>query len=145
MFLVVDANRVFSALISKGRVFNVFSLNKSLKKFEFTAPEFLFREIGEHFAEIIEKSKLPSDELAKVFTFLKEEIEFVPFSEFDKFANEAEQISPDPDDVEYFALALAFNCAIWSDETAFKKQLRVKVFNTDEVITLLRSKLGTTM
>ena len=130
-------------LLSKGKVFSVFSVNKLLNKFEFIAPEFLFFEIGRHFGEIVKRSKLSSDELAKTFEFLKEEIDFIPFSEFNKFAGEAEQISPHSKDMQYFALALSFNCAIWSDEKAFKKQSAVKIFNTDEVIGILRSKLGT--
>ena len=143
MLLVVDANRIFSMLLSKGKVFSVFSVNKLLNKFEFIAPEFLFFEIGRHFGEIVKRSKLSPDELAKTFEFLKEEIDFIPFSEFNKFADEAEQISPHSKDMQYFALALSFNCTIWSDEKAFKKQSAVKIFNTDEVIGILRSKLGT--
>lgn len=143
MFLVVDANRVFSALLSKGKVFSVFLVNKLRNKLEFVAPEFLLYEIGKHLDEIVERSKLPSDELAKVFKFIKEEVEFIPFDEFNKFAGEAEQISPHSKDMQYFALALASNAAIWSDEEAFKRQSKVRVFNTDEVIALLRSSFET--
>ena len=143
MFLVVDANRVFSALLSKGRVFGIFLANKLRHKFEFKAPEFLLYEIGKHLDEIVERSKLSSEELAKVFRFVKEEIDFIPFNEFNKFASEAEQIAPHSKDVQYFALALSLNCAIWSDEKAFKKQSKVKLFDTDEVRNLLRSDLGT--
>ena len=142
MLLVVDANRIFSALLSKGKVFSVFLVNKLRNKFEFKAPEFLLYEIGRHLGEIVERSKLPSGEVAKVFKFVKEEMEFIPFNEFNKFAGEAEQIAPHSKDVQYFALALSLNGAIWSDEVTFKEQSRVKVFNTDEVRALLRSNLG---
>lgn len=142
MLLVVDANRVFSALLSKGNVFSVFLVNKLRNRLEFIAPEFLLYEIGKHLDEIVERSKLSSGELAEVFRFIKEEIEFVPFSEFNEFAGEAEQISPHSKDVQYFALALSSNAAIWSDEEAFRRQSKVRVFNTDEVIALLRSKSG---
>ena len=53
MLLVVDANRVFSALLSKGSVFGIFLANKLRHKFEFKAPEFLLYEIGKHLDEII--------------------------------------------------------------------------------------------
>ncbi len=141
MLLVVDANRVFSALLSKGKVFSVFLVNKLRNKFEFVAPEFLLYEIGKHLDEIVKRSKLSSNELAEAFRFIKEETDFVPLNEFNKFADEAEQISPHSKDVQYFALALSLNCAIWSDEVAFKKQSKVKVFNTDEILDLLLSKL----
>jgi predicted nucleic acid-binding protein len=40
-------------------------------------------------------------------------------------------------DVEYFALALKLDCPIWSNEKAFKKQSRVKVISTKELISFL--------
>jgi len=47
---------------------------------------------------------------------------------------EAKSISPDPDDSDFFALALKLNCPIWSEEKKLKKQLEVKVVNTSELI-----------
>ena len=47
------------------------------------------------------------------------------------------KISPHSKDVPYFALALAFNAAIWSDEKAFKKQNKVKIFSTEELKKIL--------
>ena len=142
MFLVVDANRVFSALLSKGKAFDVFLLNNILNSLWLISPEYLFFEIGKHLDEILERSKLSSEELAKVFKFIKDEVDFLPFEEFNMFADEADKLAPHSKDAQYFALALASDGAIWSDETAFKKQSKVKVFNTDEVIALLLSKLG---
>ena len=43
-------------------------------------------------------------------------------------------ISPHSKDIEYFALALKSNCAIWSDEKALKKQSKVKVLTTSELV-----------
>ena len=143
MYLIVDANRVFSALFSKSNAFAVFLLNNILNEADLISSEFLFFEIGKHLDKIIEKSKLSSEELVKVFRFIKDEVEFVPFKEFNKYADSAEELSPHSKDAQYFALALAFNCAIWSDEKAFKAQSKVKVFNTDELIDILCSKLET--
>ena len=42
-----------------------------------------------------------------------------------------------PKDVEYFALALRFDFPIWSNEKGFKKQTKVKVFSTSELISFL--------
>lgn len=134
MLIVVDANRVFSALLSKGRAFDVFLLTSLLKRFEFVCPEFLFLEIGRHFGEIVLRSRLSKEELAEVFEFLKEQITPVPFKEFNMHAGEAEKLAPHSKDIEYFALALSLNCAIWSNEKAFKRQPKVKVFSTDEML-----------
>lgn len=137
MLLVVDANTVLSALLSGGKTFDVFLANKRLKRFEFVAPEFLFFEIGRHFDEILGRSRLSPEELAKVFKLIKDGIEFVPFEEFNEHADEAEKVAPHAKDVQYFALALAFDCGIWSKEKAFKKQSKVRVFSTTELLELL--------
>ena len=74
---------------------------------------------------------------------IKNEIDFVPFKEFNMYEEEADKLAPHDKDVQYFALALSYgDAAIWSDEKAFKKQSKVRVFNTDDVIDLLLSKLG---
>src|SRR3990167_7528496 len=141
MLVVVDCNRVFSSLLSKGNAFSVFLLNNIVNALELASPEYLFFEIGRHFDEILERSKLSSEELVKIFRFIKDEIDFLPLKEFNMYADEAEKLAPHSKDVQYFALALALDGAIWSDEAAFKKQSKVKVFNTDEILDLLLSKL----
>jgi len=137
LLLVVDANTVLSALLSGGKTFDVFLANKRLKRFDFIAPEFMFFEIGRHFDEMLGRSKLSPEELARISNFLKGEIEFVPFEGFNEYADEAEKVAPHAKDVQYFALALAFDCGIWSKEKAFKKQSRIKVFSTRELLELL--------
>lgn len=134
MFLVVDANIVLSALLTKGRSFDIFVMNKLYKRYEFIAPEFLFFEIGKNFDETVKRSKLSSEEVAKVLKFIKDEIEFIPFKEFNEQADKASSLAPHEKDVQYFALALAFNCGIWSEEKAFKQQSQVKVFSTKELM-----------
>ncbi len=137
VLVVVDANAIFSALLSKGRTFEVFLANNLLKRLDFIAPEFLFLEIGKHFDEILERSSLSSEELARVFGFIKEEIEFVPFDELVQYATEAGTLAPHAKDVQYFALALAYDAAIWSNEKAFKKQSKVQIYATAELLTLI--------
>lgn len=138
MFLVVDANIVLSALLTKGKVFDIFAVNKLIKRYEFIAPEFLFFEISKNLDEIVEKSKLSPEELGKVFKFIKDEIDFIPFVEFNKYAKEAEAMSPHIKDLQYFALALSLNCGIWSNEKAFKKQSGVKIFSTEDLLEILK-------
>lgn len=137
MLLVVDANIVFSALIKGGKTFEIFLLNRKLKQFEFIAPEYLLVEVKKHADEIVEKTTLSIDNLEEVFSFLESEIEFVSFEEFIDLREKAEQLSPDIDDVQYFALALKFDSAIWSNDKAFKRQSAVKVFSTEDLSKLL--------
>jgi len=55
---------------------------------------------------------------------------------FIKYKNFAEKIigDIDKDDVQFIALALAFNCPIWSDDRHFQKQNKIKVITTKEMI-----------
>ena len=122
MLVAVDANVILSALLTKGRSFDVFAVNKLIRRFEFIAPEYLLFEIGKNLDEIVERSKLSPKELGSVFRFIKKEIDFIPFPEFNEYADEASPLAPHEKDVQYFALALCFNCPIWSGEKAFKYQ-----------------------
>jgi predicted nucleic acid-binding protein len=140
MLLVVDANVVFSVLIKGGKTLDIFILNRANKRFEFIAPEFLMVEVEKHTIEILKKTGLSSEELEKVLDFLEKEIEFVSFIDFSEFYEEAEKISPDPNDVQYFALALKSNGAIWSNDKPLKKQFAVDVLSTGEVIKLMELK-----
>ena len=137
MLLIVDANVVFSVLIKGGKTLDIFILNRAKKRFDFAAPEFLMVEVEKHIGEIIKKTGLSTEEIGKVLDFLEKEIEFVSFEEFEEFFKEAEQISPDPNDVQYFALALKLNGAIWSNDKALKKQSVVEVLYTGEIIKLM--------
>ena len=138
MLVVVDANKLFSALLSKGSVFEVFLLNKSSNKIKFMAPEFLFFEIGRNLGEIVERSKLPSTELSRVFNIIKEQVEPISFEDFNEFAEQAEKLSPHKKDIQYFSLALAFNCGIWSDEKSFRLQPKVEIISTGRLLKFLK-------
>ena len=82
---------------------------------------------------VVDANELFSAMIAKKVTldllFDKEDIK--------EFFKEACKISPDSDDIEYFALALKLNCPIWSEDKALKKQSIVKVYSTSELIKLL--------
>jgi predicted nucleic acid-binding protein len=147
MFLVVDANIFFSALVSKGKTFKIFMINSFLNLFELVAPEFLKEEIEEHTEEILSKSKLSVSELERVFKLLEREISFIPSSTFSEFLEEAKKISP-PDDFPYVALALkikslGLEVGIWSNDKKLKRVLksRIDVFNTAEIFAILQGKI----
>jgi predicted nucleic acid-binding protein len=82
VIIVVDANVVISALVAKGVSYRVFLLNFLLDKFDFIAPEFLWREVEKHKAMLLEETKLSSDEFDEILDFLKEEIVIVPAKDF---------------------------------------------------------------
>ena len=128
MRLVVDANVLFSALIRDGVTRKLFFEDR----LELFAPEYLFEEFAGHRKEILQKSQRSEVEFGHVMTILRGRITEIPFAAFGRFMQESRAISPDEKDAAYFAVALAINGAIWSNDKKLKDQNRVKVLNTSE-------------
>lgn len=134
MEFVIDANIFMSALIAtEGKTFDLI-FNDRIKLF---SVEKLLVELEEHKEEILTKSGLSEYDFEVFLSLVSSEIEFVSYSEFEKFIPEAEKITPDQDDTEYFALALKLKCGIWSNDKRLKEQNKVKVYSTSEVIKLI--------
>ncbi len=91
-------------------------------------------EIGKHWEELSEKSGLSEKDLEMEFAAVRMQVKTFSMDGLSGWMKEAAAISPDPDDAEYFALALKLGCPIWSEEKKLKRQSRVKVFNTPELL-----------
>ena len=68
---------------------------------------------------------------------LRTNIKILPFAEFEEYAEKAKQISPDPNDIHYFALALKLKCFIWSNDKKLKEQNVIKIYSTEEIMKLI--------
>ena len=135
MRLIVDANILFS-FFKKDSFTRKFILSHS--EIELFTPLYVFEELEEHKEEIKSKARIDNGvyELSK--NELLEYVTIVPLDSFRDFWEEAKRISPDPDDVEYLAVALSLDCAVWSnDRDLKKKQSRVLVITTADLIRLL--------
>jgi|SRR3989344_4609920 len=131
MELVIDANILMSALIAtEGKTFDLL-FNERIMLF---SVDKLLRETEKHKSEILEKSGLSAYEFDLFLALISAEIEFVPYSELENFVPEAEKITPDPNDTEYFSLALKLKCSIWSNDKKLKTQNQVKVYSTEDLI-----------
>ena len=64
-------------------------------------------------------------------------INIIPKEDFVDYIEEAEKISPDPNDIMYFALALKLKCGIWSNDKRLKRQNKIKVYSTEELNSML--------
>ena len=133
MDLVIDANVVFSALIKDSFTYNLL-FNDTFHLF---TPEYIFTELEKHKEELMNKTERTTGEFLRLVETLKRRIVIVPLEELIPFIEEAETLTPDPDDMAYFALALKLNCAIWSNDKKLKEQNKIKVYLTHEL-----SKLG---
>jgi predicted nucleic acid-binding protein len=133
MILVIDANVLFSALIKNSLTAElIFNEDINLYTCEFIIDEFF-----KHEQEIMEKTHRTREQFITIMHQLKEIITVVPKEEYSKFMIEAEQISPDENDILYFALALRLKGAIWSNDKRLKMQDKVKVYNTGDVMKMI--------
>ena len=112
MYFVVDANIFFSALISPGANLDLF-FDTSLR---LVAPSFLFDELEKHRKEVLRKSGLSEEEFSSFVLLLSEKIQFFAVEEYSSFLKQAQNISPDPNDVDYIALAMKLDCPLWSHD-----------------------------
>jgi len=135
MLVVVDANELFSLLIrgtrrSEGILFS--------DRVELIAPEFLLIEFSNNREEILSKTHRSEEDFSRLISVFERRIEFIPREEFEDFIPRASEILKEHlKDVPYLALALRYNCPIWSEEKLLKKQSFVSVFNTFELARLL--------
>jgi len=135
MNIVIDTNRFISAIIKSGlsrKIILDYELNLLF-------PEFELEETYNHKEEIIKKGKFDEKGFNIILLRLLKYVRIIPTEVVAKFNEIANEIigKIDPDDKLFIATALAFNCPIWSDDKHFKKQDRVKVFTTKEIVKLL--------
>ena len=129
MGLVVDANVLFVALIKDSFSYNLLFSGK----FNLFTPEYIFIELEKHKDEILKKTERKDEEFFRLIEILKRRIIIVPLEELVYYVKDVEKLTPDPDGMAYFVLALKLNSAIWSNDQKLKEQNKVKVFNTYEL------------
>ena len=61
----------------------------------------------------------------------------MPLKDLKEYLKEAESISPDEADVSYLALALKLTIPILSNDKDLKKQNKIKVYSTQDILNLL--------
>lgn len=133
--LVVDSNVVLSSIISRGHSFLVFFLNYSSNKLNFVAPQYVIEELKNHANELIEKSKLPSFIVQEDFEFILEKIKLIPESVYENRIEEAREILKGHEkDAPYLALALKFNCKIFSGDKTLKSIILDNVITPKELL-----------
>ena len=129
MDIVVDANVLFASLIKDSFTYNLLFRGS----FHLFTPEYIFTEFEKHKEEILRKTERTTEEFFRLVETLKRKVVLVPLEELTPYVEEAEGITPDPDDMAYFALALKLNCAIWSNDKKLKGQDKIQVYNTYEI------------
>jgi len=90
---------------------------------------------------MLKKSKLSEIDLELVLSIISSKIKFIPFTEFKQFIDKAKKTSPDPNDIEYFALAFKLELPIWSNDKELTKQSQVKIYSTQELLKKLEKEI----
>ncbi len=132
MNLVIDANILFSLIISKSKVEDVFIHNN----ISLYSPEFIKVEIEKHIKTILNKTHRSKTEISEILDIFSRRIKLIQYKDFAEFYEKAEIISPDKNDAAYFALALKLKCAIWSNDKKLKEQNVIKVYSSEELIAI---------
>ena len=134
MNIVLDTNVFISCLLSN-------SLSRFLlssKNVVFFIAEYSLEEINEHRLELIEKFG-EEREFDEILSFLLSKLRIVKNDEIKSFKEQAKEIMDliDKDDTPVIAVALAINAdGIWSFDSHFKRQNRIRVFETNEILRL---------
>jgi|SRR3989344_3760497 len=135
MYLVVDPNVVISAVIKKGNISEIFSINSIIKKFDLIAPNFLVLEFGKNTRKIMEKTHFSEELMKEEVEFVFSQITFISDEEYkDKLAEAKEILKGHEKDIPYLALALAFNCKIFSGDKILKSLISDKVKTPKELL-----------
>lgn len=130
MDLVVDANVLFSAIIISGKTEELM-FEPVLHLY---TPEFIFEEFQKYKNVILKKTYRTENEFNKLIDIFKRRIKTISNEEIEKFLPKANKICSDKKDVDYFAVALALKCPVWSNDKELKKQKEILVYSTSELL-----------
>ena len=103
----------FFALISADGLTRELLFSSNL---ELVSPEFLLEEVEKYRPLITEKAGCSEAELNVALSIILSRITIILSAGYVSLRPKAKQISPDTNDSEYFALALKFNCPLWSND-----------------------------
>tara|TARA_Y100000310_G_scaffold341522_1_gene440924 strand:- start:48 stop:455 length:408 start_codon:yes stop_codon:yes gene_type:complete len=129
MILIIDANVLFSALIKNSLTAELI-FNEDIL---LSTPEFIITEFFKYEDLILKKTHRTREEFVQIMHLLNDVITVIPKEEYSEYIEEAEEISPDPKDILYLALALKMKCPVWSNDGKLKNQDKVEVFSTQDL------------
>ena len=130
MKVTIDANVLFSALIKQGITRKIL-FNPELGLY---SPSFLFIEIDKYKPLLLKKFSGKEEEFEGLMQKIVSQIQIIPDQELKPFLYAAKSLSKDEKDWLYLACALKEDTIIWSNDKDFKKQNKVKVFSTNELL-----------
>ena len=138
MKIVVDSNRVIASLIKEGTTRKI--LFDEL--FEFVAPEFLIQEVYKYKNRLEEASGMNEEELNLLLAIALKQITIVARAKYISYTKELNSVLEDKRDLPYLAVCLAVQSeGIWTHDTDFLKQKKVKVFTNKDMLKFVGGQL----
>ena len=136
MKIVLDSNVLFSALIKDS------TTRRLILDYDdfFLFPSYIFEEMEEHKEELMQKSKMSKEDFDKLLELLLKKVLIVPEEVLKTYKDESIEIVKDIDldDAVFIACALANpESVIWSDDKKLKRQNKVKILNSTEMMQYL--------
>ena len=133
MRLVIDANIVIAGLMRDSTVRRLLLLGGH----SLHAPAYLLDEVESHWEDLQRRSGLSSEAFREVLGILRRHFHEHEHSEYEAWFEEARAMlaDDDPDDVPYFALALALGAdGVWSEDRGLSTRAGVRVYRTAEIL-----------
>lgn len=133
MNLVIDTNRIMAGLL-KDSTSRKIILHDS---FSFFAPDYIETELNKHRTYLVKKAKIPNDDFDLLMQTLLDNVELVPFEEFEREYDHAMEIMEpvDENDAPFLAVGLALGIKrIWTEDRHFLRQDLLQVYSTRDLI-----------
>ncbi len=144
MKLVADSNVLFTFFWKNSAFREIVAQDVRL-----VSPQFALDEIDGHKEEIMNKTGINRKEFEEMLKELLQKVSFAHLDEYARFVNPAlDAIQDRPqsekdalgEDVDFLALAMKHDCLLWSNDRLLKKQTKVGVVSTKELIALIEPK-----
>ncbi len=132
MQLVVDTNILLSGLLKPAATQKLLlSPNNIL-----FLPEYSLREVEKHAEELTKRMEITRKDFEILLFSLLRNVKLVPEEEYNSFKTQAISLCPEghEDDWPFLALALKLGIPLWSQDSALKKQSKVTVYTTTELM-----------
>jgi len=141
MKIVADTNVLFTFFWKGSAIWGIVYKNVRIY-----SPKTALEEIGGHKEEIMKKAKLSKTEYADIRRQLEGWVEFVPIEGYRECLKRAAGLAGGLaekereemlDDADFLALSIKLDCPLWTNDALLRKQHRVIVFSTKEMISLV--------
>ena len=142
MKIVVDSNILFAFFWKKSTFTELY--NK--EELELYTPEYALEEINKYEEEIIKKAKITKKEFNERKIILAQRINFIPLDKYSLHFNTVKDLAKNftkeeyeefLSDIDFLSLALELKSPLWTHDQLLKKQNRMPILTTKEIIEIL--------